>query len=168
MRNARSIMLFYGILSGIISIGLTLLQYFTNSYNGNPLSVILFGVIPIFLLVFSVFMGIYQSKNRSFRQMMKIGLGISILFAIITGIFWIFMIKYIYPELLDILNQIQLEAFTKNNPDILIQELENMKVSMEENKSAWVQFNSSVMRNMLFGLIISLLGSSFFKIIQRK
>ena len=53
MRNARSIMLFYGILSGIISIGLTLLQYFTNSYNGNPLSVILFGVIPIFLLVFS-------------------------------------------------------------------------------------------------------------------
>lgn len=168
MRNARSIMLFYGILSGIISIGLTLLQYFTNSYNGNPLSVILFGVIPIFLLVFSVFMGIYQSKNRSFRQMMKIGLGISILFAIITGIFWIFMIKYIYPELLDILNQIQLEAFTKNNPDISIQELENMKVSMEENKSAWVQFNSSVMRNMLFGLIISLLGSSFFKIIQRK
>lgn len=168
MRNARSIMLFYGILSGIISIGLTLLQYFTNSYNGNPLSVILFGVIPIFLLVFSVFMGIYQSKNRSFRQMMKIGLGISILFAIITGIFWIFMIKYIYPELLDILNQIQLEAFTKNNPDISIQELENMKVSMEENKSTWVQFNSSVMRNMLFGLIISLLGSSFFKIIQRK
>lgn len=168
MRNARSIMLFYGILSGIISIGLTLLQYFTNSYNGNPLSVILFGVIPIFLLVFSVFMGIYQSKNRSFRQMMKIGLGISILFAIITGIFWIFMIKYIYPELLDILNQIQLEAFTKNNPDISIQELENMKVSMEENKSAWVQFNSSVMRNILFGLIISLLGSSFFKIIQRK
>ena len=168
MRNARSIMLFYGILSGIISIGLTLLQYFTNSYNGNPLSVILFGVIPIFLLVFSVFMGIYQSKNRSFRQMMKIGLGISILFAIITGIFWIFMIKYIYPELLDILNQIQLEAFSKNNPDISIQELENMKVSMEENKSAWVQFNFSVMRNMLFGLIISLLGSSFFKIIQRK
>nr|WP_311456028.1 DUF4199 domain-containing protein [uncultured Capnocytophaga sp.] len=168
MRNARSIMLFYGILSGIISIGLTLLQYFTNSYNGNPLSVILFGVIPIFLLVFSVFMGIYQSKNRSFRQMMKIGLGISILFAIITGIFWIFMIKYIYPELLDILNQIQLEAFSKNNPDISIQELENMKVSMEENKSAWVQFNSSVMRNILFGLIISLLGSSFFKIIQRK
>ena len=168
MRNAKSIMLFYGILSGIISIGLTLLQYFTNSYNGNPLSVILFGVIPIFLLVFSVFMGIYQSKNRSFRQMMKIGLGISILFAIITGIFWIFMIKYIYPELLDILNQIQLEAFSKNNPDISIQELENMKVSMEENKSAWVQFNFSVMRNMLFGLIISLLGSSFFKIIQRK
>ena len=168
MRNARSIMLFYGILSGIISIGLTLLQYFTNSYNGNPLSVILVGVIPIFLLVFSVFMGIYQSKNRSFRQMMKIGLGISILFAIITGIFWIFMIKYIYPELLDILNQIQLEAFSKNNPDISIQELENMKVSMEENKSAWVQFNSSVMRNILFGLIISLLGSSFFKIIQRK
>ena len=168
MRNARSIMLFYGILSGIISIGITLLQYFTNSYNGGPLSVILFGVIPIFLLVFSVFMGIYQSKNRSFRQMMKIGLGISILFAIITGIFWIFMIKYIYPELLDILNQIQLEAFSKNNPDISIQELENMKVSMEENKSAWVQFNSSVMRNMLFGLIISLLGSSFFKIIQRK
>lgn len=168
MRNAKSIMLFYGILSGIISIGLTLLQYFTNSYNGSPLSVFFFGVIPIFLLVFSVFMGIYQSKNRSFRQMMKIGLGISILFAIITGIFWIFMIKYIYPELLDILNQIQLEAFTKNNPDISIQELENMKVSMEENKSAWVQFNSSVMRNMLFGLIISLLGSSFFKIIQRK
>ena len=100
--------------------------------------------------------------------MMKIGLGISILFAIITGIFWIFMIKYIYPELLDILNQIQLEAFTKNNPDISTQELENMKVSMEENKSAWVQFNFSVMRNMLFGLIISLLGSSFFKIIQRK
>ena len=148
MRNAKSIMLFYGILSGIISIGLTLLQYFTNSYNGSPLSVILFGVIPIFLLVFSVFMGIYQSKNRN--------------------LFWIFMIKYIYPELLDILNQIQLEAFTKNNPDISIQELENMKVSMEENKSAWVQFNSSVMRNMLFGLIISLLGSSFFKIIQRK
>jgi hypothetical protein len=168
MRNAKSIMLFYGILSGIISIGLTLLQYFTNSYNGSSLSVILFGVIPIFLLVFSVFMGIYQSKNRSFRQMMKIGLGISILFAIITGIFWIFMIKYIYPELLDILNQIQLEAFTKNNPNISIQELENMKVSMEENKSAWVQFNSSVMRNILFGLIISLLGSSFFKIIQRK
>ena len=168
MRNAKSIMLFYGILSGIISIGLTLLQYFTNSYNGSSLSVILFGVIPIFLLVFSVFRGIYQSKNRSFRQMMKIGLGISILFAIITGIFWIFMIKYIYPELLDILNQIQLEAFTKNNPNISIQELENMKVSMEENKSAWVQFNSSVMRNILFGLIISLLGSSFFKIIQRK
>ena len=58
MKNAKSIMLFYGILSGIISIGLTLLQYFTNSYNGSPLSVF-FLELSLFFYLFFLFLWVF-------------------------------------------------------------------------------------------------------------
>ena len=39
-------MLRYGGLMGIASITLTMLQYSLDSYNGKPLTVFLFGILP--------------------------------------------------------------------------------------------------------------------------
>ena len=160
-------MLRYGGLMGIASITLTMLQYSLDSYNGKPLTVFLFGILPILLLALCIFLGIYQSKERSFRQMMKIGLGISILFAIIAGVFWVIFIQYIDPNQLDMVNHLQLEAYQKQFPSADPQSIAQMQQDMERNKLPWIQFNLSVVSNMFFGLVISLLGSSFFKIFNR-
>ncbi|MEB3004825.1 DUF4199 domain-containing protein [Capnocytophaga sp. G2] len=168
MKSSKQLMLIYGFLSGIISIGLVLLQYFTNSYNSSSLIKLFFGIFPVFMLSLFIFLGIYQSKERSFRQMLKIGLGISLLFSIITSIFWVIFIKYIHPDLLNTLNTIQLEVFITENPNATPEEITQLKESMEKGKSLWAQFNFSVVSNMLFGFIISLLRSSFSKIVQRQ
>ena len=160
-------MLRYGGLMGIASITLTMLQYSLDSYNGKPLTVFLFGILPILLLALCIFLGIYQSKERSFRQMMKIGLGISILFAVITAIFWVVFINYIAPTHLDMFNNLQLEAYIAQHPEADAQEIEKLRTTLEGNKSSWIQFNQSIASNMLFCLILSLLASSFFKIFNR-
>ena len=160
-------MLRYGGLMGIASITLTMLQYSLDSYNGKPLTVFLFGILPILLLALCIFLGIYQSKERSFRQMMKIGLGISILFAVIAGVFWVIFIQHIDPNHLDMVNHLQLEAYQKQFPSADPQSIAQMQQDMERNKLPWIQFNLSVVSNMFFGLVISLLGSSFFKIFNR-
>ena len=87
MKKHQKLMLRYGGIIGGASIVLTMLQYTLGAYNGKPLTVFLFGILPILLLTFFIFLGIYQSKERSFRQMMKMGLGISIFFAVIAAIF---------------------------------------------------------------------------------
>ena len=76
MKKHQKLMLRYGGIMGGASIVLTMLQYTLGAYNGKPLTVFLFGILPILLFSFFIFLGIYQSKERSFRQMMKMGLGI--------------------------------------------------------------------------------------------
>ena len=167
MKKHQKLMLRYGGIMGGASIVLTMLQYTLGAYNGKPLTDFLFGILPILLLSFFIFLGIYQSKERSFRQMMKMGLGISIFFAVIAAIFWIVFIKYIAPTHLDTLNNLQLEAYKGQHPEVDAQTIEQMRTTMEDNKSPWIQFNLSVVSNMFFGLIISLLASSIFKLYNR-
>ena len=112
-------------------------------------------------------LGIYQSKERSFRQMIKVGLGISILFAVIAAIFGLFFIKYIAPTHLETLNSLQLEAYKGEHPEVDAQTIEQMHTAMEGNTAPWIQFNLSLVSNLFFGLILSLLASSFFKIFNR-
>jgi len=59
-------------------------------------------------------------------------------------------------------------VFITENPNATPEEITQLKESMEKGKSLWVQFNFSVVSNMLFGFIISLLRSSFSKIVQRQ
>ena len=64
-------------------------------------------------------------------------------------------------------NHLQLEAYQKQFPSADPQSIDQMQQDMERNKLPWIQFNLSVVSNMFFGLVISLLGSSFFKIFNR-
>ena len=91
----------------------------------------------------------------------------AILFAIIAGVFWVIFIQYIDPNHLDRVNHLQLEAYQKQFPSADPQSIAQMQQDMERNKLPWIQFNLSVVSNMFFGLVISLLGSSFFKIFNR-
>ena len=84
-----------------------------------------------------------------------------------TKFFWIVFIKYIAPTHLDTLNSLQLEAYKEQHPEVDAQTIEQMRTTMEDNKSPWIQFNLSVVSNMFFGLIISLLASSIFKLYNR-
>ena len=99
--------------------------------------------------------------------MMKVGLGISILFAVIAAIFWVIFIKYIAPTHLETLNSLQLEAYKGERPEVDAQTIEQMRTAMEGNTAPWIQFNLSLVSNLFFGLILSLLASSFFKIFNR-
>ena len=53
-------MLTYGSITAGVSIALTMLQYTLDTYNGKPLTVFLFGILPILLLALCIFLGIYQ------------------------------------------------------------------------------------------------------------
>ena len=71
MKKHQKLMLTYGSITAGVSIALTMLQYTLNAYNGKPLTVFLFGILPILVLALCIFLGIYQSKERSFRQMIR-------------------------------------------------------------------------------------------------
>ena len=167
MKKHQKLMLTYGSITAGVSIALTMLQYTLDAYNGKPLTVFLFGILPILLLALYIFLGIYQSKERTFRQMIKVGLGISILFAVIVAIFWVIFIKYIAPTHLETINNLQLEAYKGQHPEVDTQTIEQMRTTMQGNTVPWIQFNLSLVSNLFFGLILSLLASSFFKIFNR-
>ena len=56
MKKHRNLMLKYGSMMGGVSIALTLLQHQLQAYNGAPLTIFAFGILPILFLTFFIFL----------------------------------------------------------------------------------------------------------------
>ena len=52
MKKHQKLMLTYGSITAGVSIALTMLQYTLDAYNGKPLTVFLFGILPILVFLY--------------------------------------------------------------------------------------------------------------------
>lgn len=167
MMNSKKIMLIFGLISGGISIILHFIQYYFN-FQISVIERIIFVVLPVFFTIFAVFFGIYFSKKTEFSQMLKIGLGISLIGAIIMAVYYVLFLKYGAPTgYLEHSMEMQLAQIQQQQPDISSEELSQIKKQMKESQTLMMQFNMTLIKNVFFGFFISLGSSAILKIIQK-
>ncbi len=180
--NMRKIILTFGFLFGGISVGLSLVQFYGGFlYQNTALSRILFGVVPIFLMLFCIGFGIHtaQQKYRKevvtfssqrylrFSQMLKIGLGITLIGAILIATYQVILIMYLDPEFMQKTIELQLEQQKILMPEMTKSQLNEVEKNMKANATAFRQFNLSLVANMFFGFFITLGVSALMKLLQK-
>lgn len=181
--NTRKIIFTYGLLFGGLSVGLSLVQFFGGFlYQNTIISRIIFGIIPIFLMLFCIGLGIYFAQ-RAFRkekitfsshhhfrfsQMLKIGMGITLVGALLIAVYQVVLITYLDTQFLQKTMELQLEQQQALYPEMTEKELLQVKQNMQKSSTPFMQFNLSLVSNLFFGFFISLGMSALMKLTQKR
>ncbi len=102
-QTSKQIIIKYGLITGGVSILLTLLSYLTgNAVKPN----VLISVISFFLPIILIILGIktYKTANNGFiswKESVKIGIGIAIIWGILSLVFQYILETYIDPTIFD-------------------------------------------------------------------
>lgn len=163
--EAKSFVLNYGLLLGILTVIMGVIMYVTNAYLNPHWS---FSIIGFLLLAVIISLGIksYKTANNNYLSIgeaLKVGIGISVIGGIIGAIWMFLLVNYIEPEYMSQLAEVQRETMTQMNPNMT---QEQMDMAMEMNakfNSPWILMAFSLIGNLFFGLIIALVAGLIMK-----
>ncbi|WP_271766386.1 DUF4199 domain-containing protein [Aquimarina algiphila] len=159
---SKSIIIKYGVVLGIISIIYGIVLYITgNMINASPIQ----GIVDLALLICVITYGIYGYKiaNKGFlelRKALKIGVTIAIIGALILIIWFFLLMKVIEPEIINQIVDVQYKKMIHRNPNISQEEIEKKIILIKTINSFYIKSMMSLVSNLLFGFIISLIGGA--------
>jgi len=164
--DIKKIMINMGLLLGIINILLTVVNYTLGDNIFQPhWSLQIFGfILSILVIVY----GMKQFKviNNGYLKLseaLKIGLGISLIAAILGAVYFIVFTNFIEPTFFEQYIEFQREAAIEGNPDINVEQidagLEMSKPFMNTGFFVAIQ----IILGLFFGFIISLISGLVLK-----
>ena len=181
--NTRKIIFTYGLLFGGLSVGLSVIQFLGGFLYQNTMTTrIIFGIIPVFLMLFCIGLGIYSAQKAfrkekitfsshhhfRFSQMLKVGMGITLVGALLIAVYQVVLIAYLDTEYLQKTMALQLEQQQVLYPEMTEKELSQVKQNMERSSTPFMQFNLSLVGNLFFGFFITLGISALIKLTQKR
>ena len=152
----------YSLLASFIVIAIKLLVYFTHSQFSQ--FGIFSGLISLALLVIPLVLAIKDKKNEqggfiTLKEIMKVGLGISVITGVIVCVF-----TYLYFQFLDheTLSQLisQTEDFMKKE-NKLQSEIDVQIIALKEFYAPFKQATGTLTGILISGLILSFISSTF-------
>ena len=161
----KSVMMNFGVLLGFASIVIQLLIYvFGNIYEPH------WGFIVLSIVVSALFivLGIKKVKTSqdgflSMGDALKTGLGITLVSAIIYGVYQVIFQHLIEPSYFENLALIQEQTILEQNPDMTDEQLEQAKGFAAMFNNSAVNVGISILFSLFFGLIISFFGGLIMK-----
>jgi len=162
--SSKQIMLNYGLILGFVSILISVTNYaFGNIYKPHW-SVSTLGIL---IILVAIFLGLKQFKQNnggflSLSQSFKIGLGITLIAAIISIIYIIIFAKFIEPNYISNVAEFQKNKMLETNPNVSDEVLEKV---VEGTKKYFYVFTIGiiVIANLFLGFIISLISGLIMK-----
>ncbi|WP_024771188.1 DUF4199 domain-containing protein [Aquimarina macrocephali] len=157
----------YGVILGILSIIYNIIIYTTdNMINRHWLFTLLSAAILISIIIY----GIYSFKlaNNGFLKLneaLKLGIGIAIIGGAVPFIWNFLLINVVDPEMINQMVNAQKEEMIALNPDISQEEIDRGIMITKKFSSSYMITAFSLISNLLFGFITSLLGGA---ILQKK
>lgn len=175
--TSNSIIWRVGLLFAIGSVGWSLVQYFGGFlYKDTTATRLSFGVLPIFFMLFCIFLGIYKGRKTyrtadgeqtaSFSQLLKIGMGITLIGAVFIAAYQVILSFYLEPDFLSKTANLVLEQ-QRLNPDTSSEKLQQLQEQMQKNATPFRQFNLSLVGNLFLGFFFSLTGSTLLKLSEK-
>jgi len=163
--SIRQYILNYGSLYGIISIVFSLMLFFLDMhYQNNPFQLVISLIIWATLIIIAFIA--FKKDNEGFinlSECFKLGLGISLLGGLIGFLYFIILINFLDPEVLEKGFKYQSEIMRMNNPE-LSQEMINGFIETQRKFSTLDYTFAFIMIFQLFiGSIISLIGGLIVK-----
>lgn len=163
--EAKSFVINYGVLLGILSVIMGVIMYVTNAYL-NPHWI--YSVLGFILLVVVISLGIkaYKTENDNFLSIgeaLKVGIGISVIGGIIGAIWMFLLMNYIEPEYMAQLSDVQRTTIQENNPNMSEEQMNSIMEMNARFSSPWFLMAFSLIGNLFFGLIIALVAGLIMK-----
>ena len=163
--NLRQYILNYGLLLGIVSIIFSLMLFFLDMhYQSSPFQQIVSFIILSASIIISFIA--YKKDNEGFinlSECFKMGLGISLLGGVIGFLYFLIVINFLDPEVLEKGFKYQSEMMRMNNPE-LSQEMLDTAIEMQKKfSSPGIIFVFVMIFQLFFGFIISLIGGLIIK-----
>jgi len=156
--DSKKIILNYGLMLGLVSVLLGVVMYVTNAYL-NPSFI--YTLVGFVILIVFITLGINAFKKEnggylSIKEALKIGVGISLIAGII-GVVWMLLLMFVIePDYINQMADVQRDQIDKQYPNMTDAQKQNALEMSSKFNSPWILAAFSLIGNLFFGLIISL------------
>lgn len=161
--SSTKIMTNYGVLLGIVSVLLNVVMYVTNNHLQPHWSVQVVGVI-LFIAIVVMALKAFKKENGGFMklgQALKVGLGVSLIAAIIGAIYTFLLMTVIEPTYMEQVMEIQQEAMLEQ--DMPKEQMEAALAMSEKFSGPGIVITFQLIAGLFFGFIFSLISGLILK-----
>ena len=163
--SLKNIMITYGLLLGGISIVFNLMLFFLKMHYEQSTAVgIVSVVIMIGVLLFAFIQ--YKKSNEgsiSLSEAIKIGLGVSLISAILGIIYAFILTEFLDPGMMEKVLDLQMEKIRASNPEMSQEALDSTRSMSEKFSSPLIRSAFQLIFALFIGFIISLIGGLILK-----
>jgi preprotein translocase subunit YajC len=157
--TAKKFVLNYGILLGIVSVIYGVFMYVTNVYLDPS---IIYGIISFLILIVLITLAIkaFKTENNGFLSLseaLKVGIGAAVIGGIIAAVWSFALTTYIEPDYTNQVMEVQREKLIETQPEMTETQIEAAIGMGSKLSSPPIAFAISLIGNLFFGLIISLI-----------
>jgi len=164
-QTTGKVALTYGTLLGVLSIIQAVILYITNSLlDQNWITAVIGFAIMIGMIVYG--QKVYKNGNSgymSFKEALKVGVGIAITGALIAAVYNFIFLTFIEPGLVDQIVEKQREAMIEQSPNMTDAQIEQGLAMASNFARPWVQSSFQIVGGIFFGFIISLISGLVLK-----
>tara|TARA_A100000164_G_scaffold190383_1_gene169040 strand:- start:302 stop:826 length:525 start_codon:yes stop_codon:yes gene_type:complete len=163
--SIKSIIINYGIILGSISVLFQLMLFFLDMhYKNDSTAGIVSLIIMIGVLLYSFIS--YKRINGGYLlllEALKIGLGVSLISALISIIYTQILINFLDPETMRKSLDLTMDTMRSENPEIPQEALDTARSIQEKMSSPLIFSAVQIIFSLFFGFIISLIGGLIVK-----
>ncbi len=159
--ESKNVILKYGLLLGIVSVSMNIVLYLQNKHLDQSQTN---GIINILLILTAVVLGIksYAKHNSlSFGEGLKIGIGITVLSAVLITIYNYIFSHYIEPDFINQISEVQrksMEASGKLTPEDIQLRIDKLK----EGANSFIPSAIGIVFSAFLGFVFSAITSVIF------
>ncbi|MEK9613455.1 MAG: DUF4199 domain-containing protein [Flavobacteriaceae bacterium] len=163
--SIKSTIITYGLLLGALSVAFQLMLFFLDMHYKNDSTA---GIVSLVIMIGILLYAFIQFKKQnegylSLSEALKIGLGISLVSALIGVIYTMILMNFLDPDTMKKSLELSMETMRAQNPE-MPQEQVDMARSMQEKMSSPLILSAiQIIFSLFIGFIISLIGGLIVK-----
>ena len=163
--STKSIIINYGIILGSISVLFQLMLFFLDMHYKNDSTA---GIVSLIIMIGVLLYSLISHKKINggyllLSEALKIGLGVSLVSALISIIYTQILINFLDPETMRKSLDLTMDTMRSENPEIPQEALDTARSIQEKMSSPLIFSAVQIIFSLFFGFIISLIGGLIVK-----
>ena len=163
--SIKSIIITYGIILGSISVVFQLMLFFLDMHYKNDSTA---GIVSLIIMIGVLLYSFISHKKINggyilLSEALKIGLGVSLVSALITIIYTQILINFLDPETMQKSLDLTMDTMRSENPEISQEALDTVRSIQEKMSSPLIFSAVQIIFSLFFGFIISLISGLIVK-----
>jgi uncharacterized membrane protein len=163
--SPKSTIVTYGLILGGISVVFQLMLFILEMHYQQPPAV---GIVSIIIMAGILVYAFIQHKKQnegfiSLSEALKIGLGISLISALIGVVYSLILTNVLDPDTIEKTIDFAFEKMRAENPEMPQNTIDSARGIAEKMASPWIGSAIQIIGALFLGFIISLIGGLFVK-----
>lgn len=163
--SKKSIMINYGLLLGFVSIIVALINYVFGDLYQPHWSIMVIGLVVTSAVIVLGLMKVKELNSGFLKvgEAIKVGLGISLISALVYIVYLVIFYNFIEPDFFDNMVKVQEQIIMEKYPNMSDEQLEGAKKGAAMFANTGANLTLTLIFSLFFGLIISLIAGLVMK-----